>query len=156
TDWFYISSMTHPIVLALAPADSNDTDVAYVARFGPTGTGSGWTAHAGPDGLPLVKPPWGRITAIDLRTGEHVWMVPNGPAPERIREHPALAGIDLGWTGSPTRVPLLVTRTLLFTADGSTIGQVGPGAGGRMFRALDKRTGEVVHEMELPGGVTGI
>jgi len=81
---------------------------------------------------------------------------PNGPAPERIREHPALAGIDLGWTGSPTRVPLLVTRTLLFTADGSTIGQVGPGAGGRMFRALDKRTGAVIHEMELPGGVTGI
>jgi quinoprotein glucose dehydrogenase len=156
TGWFYISSMTHPVVLSLVPGDPDWTDMDYEGRFGPTHTRGGWTVHTGPDGLPLVAPPWGRITAIDLNTGEHVWMVPNGPGPREIHEHPALRGRDLGWTGSPTRVPLLVTRTLLFTGDGARVGQVGPGAGGLMFRALDKRTGTVVHEMALPAGITGI
>ena len=54
-----------------------------------------------PMGLPLIKPPWGRITAIDLNTGDHVWMVPNGQAPDYVRNHPALAGVDLSGAGNP-------------------------------------------------------
>lgn len=71
-------------------------------------------------------------------------------------EHPALAGVDLGETGAITRVPLMVTKTLLFTGDGARTGQVGADSGGLIFRALDKRTGAVIHEMELPAGITGV
>jgi quinoprotein glucose dehydrogenase len=156
TGLFYISSMTHPIVYGLVPGDPERTDTEYETRFGPTGTGGGWQAFAGPDNLPLVRPPWGRITAIDLNTGDHVWMVPNGPTPQHFRDHPALAGLDLGQTGAITRVPLIVTKTLLFTGDGARTGQIGPHSGGLMFRALNKQTGAVVHEMELPAGITGV
>ena len=53
----------------------------------------------GPQGLPIHKPPYGRITAIDMNTGEHLWWIPNGNTPERIRNHPALQGVDLPNTG---------------------------------------------------------
>ena len=109
-----------------------------------------------PMGLPLIKPPWGRITAIDLNTGDHVWMVPNGQAPEYVRKHPALAGIDLSGAGNPERAPLLVTKTLLFSGDGAGLFSSGPQGGGRKFRALDKKTGRTIFEMELPGNETGL
>ena len=109
-----------------------------------------------PMGLPLIKPPWGRITAIDLNTGDHVWMVPNGQAPDYVRNHPALAGIDLSGAGNPERAPLLVTKTLLFSGDGAGLFSSGPQGGGRKFRALDKKTGRTIFEMELPGNETGL
>ena len=90
-------------------------------------------------GLPLIKPPWGRITAIDLNTGEHVWMVPNGQAPEYVRKHPALAGIDLSGAGNPERAPLLVTKTLLFSGDGAGLFSSGPQGGGRKFAEAKER-----------------
>ncbi len=83
-------------------------------------------------------------------------MTPNGSTPDYIRKHPALQGIDLGKTGNPEHAPLLVTRSLLFTADGGGMYAMPPGAGGPMFRAVDKRTGKVVREMTLPANVTGI
>jgi len=73
---------------------------------------------------------WGRITAIDLNSGEHVWMIANGDAPEAVKNHPALKGIDLSAAGKPERSPLLVTKTLLFGADGSGLFNAGPGAAG--------------------------
>ena len=109
-----------------------------------------------PLGLPLIKPPWGRITAIDLNTGDHVWMAPNGMAPTYVREHPALDGVDLSGAGNPERAPLLVTRTLLFSGDGAGLFASGPGGGGPNLRALDKATGETLFEMELPANETGL
>ena len=110
----------------------------------------------GPQGLPLVKPPWGRVTAIDLNTGEHVWMRPNGAPPDFVKNHPLLKGIDIGDTGRPSRSPLMVTKTLLFGADGSNLFNAVAGGGGNTFRAMDKRTGQVIHEMQLPGMATGV
>jgi quinoprotein glucose dehydrogenase len=104
----------------------------------------------------LVKPPWGRITAIDLNTGDHVWMIPNGEAPEAVRNNPALKGIDLSKAGQPERSPLLVTKTLLFGADGSGLFNAGPGGGGKTFRAIDKKTGAIIFEMKLPASTTGV
>jgi quinoprotein glucose dehydrogenase len=109
-----------------------------------------------PLGLPLIKPPWGRITAIDLNTGEHAWMVPNGQAPEYVRKSPVLAGIDLSGAGNPERAPLLVTKTLLFSGDGAGLFSSGPQGGGKKFRALDKKTGQTIFEMELPANETGL
>jgi quinoprotein glucose dehydrogenase len=107
----------------------------------------------GPDGLPLVKPPYGRITAIDLKTGEQLWMAPNGDGP---RNHPRLKDLDLPPLGNPGRPAPLLTKTLLFVGEGSSAAASTPrGGGGRKFRAYDKATGEVVWETDLPGGTSG-
>jgi quinoprotein glucose dehydrogenase len=112
--------------------------------------------NIGPRGLPLIKPPWGRITAINLNTGDHVWMIPNGAVPDAVRDNPALKGIELKDTGRPERSPLLVTKTLLFGSDGSGLFNAGPGGGGKFFRAIDKQTGAIIFEMELPASTTGV
>jgi quinoprotein glucose dehydrogenase len=110
----------------------------------------------GPQGLPLVKPPYGRITAIDLNSGDHMWMVPNGDAPDWIKNHPALKGVPIGRTGRYEHVGLLVTKTLLFAGEGSGLFAVAPGSGGPLFRALDKKTGETIFEFKLPANQSGI
>ncbi len=112
--------------------------------------------NIGPQGLPMIKPPWGRITAIDLNSGDHLWMVPNGEAPDYIKNHPALKGIDLSKAGRPSRAMLMVTKTLLFGAEGNNLFAAPPGAGGNMFRAYDKKTGKVIHEIALPAMATGV
>jgi quinoprotein glucose dehydrogenase len=110
----------------------------------------------GPQGLPFVKPPYGRITAIDLNSGDHLWMVPNGDTPDWIKNHPALKGVNLPRTGRYEHVGLLVTKTLLFAGEGSGLFAVAPGSGGPLFRALDKKTGETVFEFKLPANQSGI
>jgi quinoprotein glucose dehydrogenase len=112
--------------------------------------------NAGPQGLPLVRPPWGRVTAIDLNVGDILWMKANGATPDYIKNHPALKGIDLGETGRPSRSLLMVTKSLLFGSDGNNLWASPAGAGGNVFRAMDKRTGEVIHEMALPAMTTGV
>jgi quinoprotein glucose dehydrogenase len=92
--------------------------------------------------LPIVKPPWGRITAIDLTTGEHLWAIANGDTPPDVAANPALAGVDLPRTGVPTRAGIVVTESLLFAGEGF--------GGGPVFRAHDKKTGEIVAEIPLP------
>lgn len=139
TGILYVGSFTNATVMALR-AEPDFSDIRYI-------TGGGgelpWL-----DGLPLVKPPYGRITAIDMNRGEHVWQIANGPTPEDIVNNPRLAGLDIPPTGVPTRSPTLVTKTLLFAAEGW---------GGRpFFRAHDKATGEVVAEFELTGAVGGL
>lgn len=114
------------------------------------------TENIGPQGLPLIKPPWGRITAIDLNTGEHVWMIPNGEAPDYIREHPALQGVDVSGVGNRVLATLMATKTLLFGGVGNSLFIGGGGGGSPLFRAIDKATGEVVHQIELPASTTGV
>jgi len=99
-------------------------------------------------GLPLIKPPYGRITAIDMNTGEHLWMQVNGDTPDEIRNHPALRGVDLPRTGSISRAGIVVTKTLVLA---------GEGWGGRpFFWAYDKQTGEIVASIALPAVQTGV
>ena len=106
-------------------------------------------------GLPIVKGPYGRITAYNLRTGDLAWMVANGDGP---RNHPLLKDLKLGPLGVPNRPAPLLTKTLLFIGEGSNsvIGtpQV-DWAWGKKFRAFDKATGAVIAEIELPSGTTG-
>jgi quinoprotein glucose dehydrogenase len=105
------------------------------------------------EGLPITKPPWGRITAIDMNTGEHVWSAANGRG---LEDHPLLAGLDLPTLGIASRPAALVTRTLLFMGDGGNVfGGVQRNMWGKAFRAYDKATGDVIWETELPTGVTG-
>jgi quinoprotein glucose dehydrogenase len=95
-------------------------------------------------GVPLIKRPYGRITAMNLNTGEHVWMVPNGKPADSLINNPALkaANIDASNWGGGQRSPILITRTLLFE-------------GSNNLRVLDKATGRQVHAFELGGNVTG-
>jgi quinoprotein glucose dehydrogenase len=113
-------------------------------------------AGNGPQGLPLVKPPWGRITAFDLNTGDQAWMAANGDAPDYIKNHPLLKGMDLSNTGKPSRSLLMVTKTLLFAPEGNNLWAGPAGAGGNMLRILDKKTGKLIHQMALPAMATGI
>ena len=112
----------------------------------------------GPQGLPILKPPYGRITAIDLNSGEHVWMMPNADTPESIKNHPALKGVNLPRTGTPERSGILVTKTLMFAGEGGASFAVAAGwnGGGPMFRAYDKKTGEIVSELRLPSNQSGL
>ena len=96
----------------------------------------------GPQGLPLFKPPYARITAIDLNTGETLWWIPNGDTPDRIANHPALEGVDIGNTGSPSHPTTISTKSLLI---------YGEGRGGRaVLHAHNKRTGERIGTVEIP------
>ena len=97
----------------------------------------------GPRGLPIFKPPYGSITAIDLNTGDHIWQIPNGTTPESVRNHPLLEGIDVGDTGARSHATKLVTKTLLMYAEGRGAAPI--------FRAVDKMTGEELGAVEIPG-----
>jgi quinoprotein glucose dehydrogenase len=104
----------------------------------------------GPQGLPLTKPPWGRITAIDLNTGDHLWMVPNGETPDAVKNLPALKGKDIPKTGKQVRGGSLVTKSLLFVGAARRL------YGDPMLQAFDKRTGERIAAIELPAVTTGV
>jgi len=110
----------------------------------------------GPQGLPLTKPPYGRITAINLNSGDLAWTIANGEAPDWIKNHPALKGVQLPRTGRYEHVGLMVTKSLLFAGEGSGLFAVPPGSGGPMFRAHDKKTGDIVAEFKLPANQSGI
>lgn len=148
TGLLYVGSSASPSVLRLGSDPSLSPLPIVLIGYPLLGEAPGGT-------LPLVKPPWGSFTAIDLRRGEIAWTLPNGDAHPSVREHPALAGVPLPRTGRAERAGLLVTKTLLFAGEGG--GMYGlPGAGGRMLRAHDKATGEIVAEIELPANQTGL
>ena len=144
TSMYYAYSHTIPRVYRLVEATDPNSEMAY------------WSPEREApyiDGLPLTKPPWGRITAIDMNTGEHAWMVANGSS---LQDHPALEDLDLAPLGVASRPVALVTRTLLFMGEGGDVfGGVQSNMWGRSFRAYDKATGDVIWETELPAGVTG-
>lgn len=106
--------------------------------------------------LPITKPPYGSIVAMDLNKGEISWRVPNGDGP---RNHPALKYLNLPPLGTPNRASPLATKTLLFLGEGQR-GPSGPPrvpawGGGKKFRAFDKKDGKVIWEIDLPGGTSG-
>jgi len=103
-----------------------------------------------PDALPLFKPPYSRMTAIDMHTGTHRWMVPAGRG-ERIRALPALAGLDLpALGGDSTFSGPLLTKTALFYAL-----TTGGTKGGPRLVAWDKASGRELGSADLPGTAIG-
>ena len=157
TGVLYVASVTAPTVAGLV----NDPNRSTMDFVGGGGRRRGAAARQGcgeigPLGLPLIKPPWGRITAIDLNSGEHLWMIPNGDTPDCVRDHPALSGVDIPRTGKPERSGILVTKTLVFAGEGGGLFATPTWAGGEMFYAYDKQTGETIWEMELPKRQSGV
>jgi len=96
----------------------------------------------GPQGLPIFKPPYSQIVAIDMNTGEHLWAIPNGDTPDRIKNHPALKDLELPNTGRTSHPVTLITKTLLLAAEGI--------AGAAVLHAVDKSTGTRLGTVDLP------
>jgi len=143
TGLLYVPSATYMNLLALSN-EPEASDIQFIAK--PENAPTVF-------GLLLNKPPLGRITAIDLTTGDHVWMIANGDTPKAYTDNPALQGIDLPRTGKPTRAGIVVTKSLLFAGEGwGTVGNI---RGDPVFRAHDKRTGEILAEIELPATQAG-
>ena len=140
TGILYVASATIPSLSGMVEPQSSDATLNYVRDV---------TTRVGPQGLPLTKPPYGRITAIDLNKGEILWQEPNGIGSPQVRSHPALAGVELPPLGSGLD-QVLVTKTLLLSA------QPTPNEAGFFpLVARDKLTGEVIAEVELPERAIG-
>jgi quinoprotein glucose dehydrogenase len=141
TGVLYVATERGHSVLSLIPGrerakviGGDNSNMNYVSR-GPGGI-------RGPQGLPLLKPPFGSIVAIDLNRGEHLWRVPDGDTPANVKNHPALKGVKLPVTGKPTHATVLVTKSLFF---------YGEGRGAEPYlHVLDKRTGRELARVELP------
>ena len=132
TNLLYVPSVTGPMVVMLKAGNPDETDFHYIRS-------SAVTRIQGPQGLPLTKPPYGRITAIDMATGDHRWMVPHGDGP---RQNVIDLGLDdPGPLGGRGTGPLL-TPTLLFLAQSDN--------GRHLLRAFNKENGEIVAEVTLP------
>ncbi len=153
----YVQSTTAPFIVTLSRPDPARSDLRFTAR--PPAPADG------PRGLPLTKPPYGRVTAIDLTTGDHAWMSPLGEGP---RDHPALKGLNLPRLGWPVRGALLVTKTLLFVGqEPRRLNERNrPSPRGNGVQAdfesrdpalfvFDKKSGDLIAQIELPTNATG-
>jgi len=178
----YVVSNSSVTSLAVVPPYPGQSDMAYIqgsALSGPrTSGGAGSSAGGGRtefdaaqrarptssrgtpprnllvDRLPLLKPPYGRLTAIDLRLGEIAWQVPHGQTPDRIANHPALAGLDIPRTGQGASVGTLVTKTLVIAGEAELTSDEND-TRRAMLRAYDKSSGVEVGAVELPAPQTG-
>jgi quinoprotein glucose dehydrogenase len=126
-------------------------------RGAPIGPGAGpGRGGATVQGLPLIKPPYDRITAYDMNTGDLVWQKPHSSTPDDIKNHPALKGLDLPRTGQPGRTMLgvLTTKSLLIAGEGG-VHTNDSGQRVALLRAYDKATGADVGAVDMPAKQTG-
>ena len=181
TQILYVSSNSSLGSLGLMPPYPGQSDMAYIqgnAVTGPrTSGGSGSSAGGGRSsfsvpprprlsteirsraqltvqGLPMLKPPYGVISAIDMARGEIAWQIPHGETPDHIRNHPALDGLDIPRTGQSGSVGTLVTRALLIAGEAQAHTNAN-GDRGAMLRAYDKSTGDEVGAVWLPAPQSG-
>jgi quinoprotein glucose dehydrogenase len=140
TGFLYVGSTTTPGLIGLSKNNPQVTNVDSDYQMG------GQIPSI--QGLRLMKPPYGRITAYNMNKGEIAWQIPNGDTPPAVKNNPALKGLTIPKTGSPSQAGLLVTKTLLFA---------GEGAGGQaFFHAYDKATGAEIWQTAIPGPQTSL
>ena len=173
-NYLYIHSHSAIYVSGLVPANPAQSDMGYVAgqargagggarAGGAAGAGAGGRAGgagrggANVQGLPLLKPPYDRITAYDMNTGEIVWQKPHSSTPDDIKNHPALKGVPLPTRlGQPGRsfIGVLTTKSLLIAGEaGVHTNEAGKRVA--LLRAYDKTTGADAGAVEMPARQTG-
>ena len=155
TGMIYVYSHSLLRVLSMVN-DSKRSDMNYVS-VGGGDDGPGLTVQ----GLPIIKPPYGRITAIDLKKGDIAWQIAHGDTPDTIKNHPLLKGLNLprtgrsgGAGGSSGGIGILTTKTLVISGEGGT-NTTPNGQRGAMLRAYNKATGAEVGAVFMPGAQTG-
>ncbi|HTM31957.1 MAG TPA: pyrroloquinoline quinone-dependent dehydrogenase [Vicinamibacterales bacterium] len=156
TNMFYIFSNTAVTPLGLAPGDGLKSDMLFVRGFASDPndkSGRPGFPNTTVQGLPLIKPPYGRITAIDLNKGDLVWQIAHGDTPDNVKNNPALKGLNIPRTGRPGRIGVLTTKTLLIAGEGGM--NTTPKGQGAMLRAYNKATGEDVGAVYMPAPQTG-
>lgn len=145
TGLLFVPSRDVPFAASLVPGDPAVTTLRF--------TRPGSVVIEGPQGLPINKPPWTTVTALNMNRGTLIWQKAIGGAPDSVRNNPALKGLKLDfdsmgkWNINPGAV---VTKTLMFMGEGGGLVD----GGGPMFRAYDKTTGKVVAEFQLPAPAT--
>ena len=176
THILYVSSQRSMSSYNLLPPNPGQSDMAYIqghALVGPRTTGGSGSSAGGRradsaaapsqrssgrvrlevQGLPVMKPPYGRISAIDMDAGEILWQVPHGETPDTVRNHPALAGLDIPRTGQTGSVGTLVTSTLIIAGESQFTDAAG--VRGATLRAYDKATGAEIGAVHMPAPQTG-
>jgi quinoprotein glucose dehydrogenase len=107
------------------------------------------------DGLPLMKPPYGTISAINLDTGEILWQIAHGETPDVVRNAPALKGLTIPRTGQETyNIGTLITKTLVIAGEGQ-VTTTSDHPRGAMLRAYDKQSGKEVGAVFMPAPQSG-
>jgi quinoprotein glucose dehydrogenase len=153
-----------PFVVMGGPGSGSASDAPKVspeaARLAAILAKAGQTKPAAPpphitvDGLPLLKPPYGTITAINLDTGDFRWQIAHGDTPDEIKNNPALKGLTLPKTGQQGNVGILVTKTLVISGDPLSSTQPGHPRGAYLH-AYDKMTGAEVGKIWMPAPQSG-
>jgi quinoprotein glucose dehydrogenase len=164
---FFVYSATQITGLGLVPPkDRTVSDMRFIQGRAPdpskpppadTGGGGGeggGGAEFSVQGLPLVKPPYGRITAFNMDTGDLVWQVAHGETPDNIRNHVALRGVTIPRTGRTGRIGTLVTKTMVIAGEAGFATQP-DGRRGAMLRAYDKTNGQDLGAVYMPAPQTG-
>jgi quinoprotein glucose dehydrogenase len=166
TKMLYVYSATQITGLGLVPPkDRTVSDMRYIQGRAPDpnappapaaagGGEGGGGAEFSVQGLPLVKPPYGRITAFDMNKGDLVWQIAHGDTPDNIKNHPALRGVNIPRTGRIGRIGTLVTKTLVIAGEGGFV-TTPSGQRGAMLRAYDKASGQDLGAVYMPAPQTG-
>ena len=115
--------------------------------------GVGGVAGLTVQGLPLIKPPYATITAINMNEGTEAWRIAHGETPDAIKNHPALKGLTIPRTGRQGRIGVLTTKTLLIAGEGGF--NTTPQGRGAMLRAYNKATGAEVGAVYMPAPQSG-
>ena len=156
TGWLYVPSRNQAVVITMyAPDPAIGATVAYthgapeVDRLAGRGPGSSRSGALMPQGLPLLKPPYSRMTAINMNTGDHEWMQPLGNG-DRIRNHPRLRDLNLPPLGGDGVGGPVLTKTMVVSALSA-----GGSTGGPRLVARSKETGEEFGSVDLPTGALG-
>ena len=163
TKRFYIFTNVAIATIGLAPPTEGQSDMLFgrgVARNpNPPAPAAGGAAGGGGGGglnvrgLPLIKPPYATITAIDMNKGEQLWRIAHGDTPDNVKNNPALKGLTIPRTGRPGRIGVLTTKTLLIAGEGGF--NTTPDGRGAYLRAYDKATGADVGQVFMPAPQTG-
>ena len=157
THILYVFSQINIATLGLIH-DGSRSDMDYIsgiaAPTAPAGGEEGGGGGLNVQGLPLLKPPYGQISAIDMNKGEILWQIAHGETPDNIRNHPALKGLTIPRTGRPGIIGTLVTKNLVVAGE-SGFFTTPSGQKGAMLRAYDKATGKEMGAVYMPAPQTG-
>jgi quinoprotein glucose dehydrogenase len=152
THILYVYSQRMLDSMGLVPPKPGTSDMAWV--LGKPADAAGAPPPLMVQGLPIIKPPYGQISAIDLDKGAILWQIAHGETPDNVRNHQALKGVNIPRTGRPGVIGTLVTRTLVIAGE-SGVFTMPSGQRGAMLRAYDKKTGKEMGAVPMPAGQTG-